>query len=149
MQTNHGSFSSWTVFVCCKRLAPQSWVFIPGGHFSSWGICKQSDLQYLQHIAVLRRTRVALQTPDTAEPGGICSFGSPVSHRVCEFYNNIDHGPNMAGAKYGMHTKSLQGPLQRLMHSEAHKTLIVGIFSRAFLSAAKSFECPFFVVVFL
>lgn len=66
----------------------------------------------------------------TEEPGGpediietadTCSFGSPISHKIFKFSNSTDHGQIRLGLNMG-HLLSLQGPLQRLMHSEAHKT---------------------------
>lgn len=45
-------------------------------------------------------------TKDITETADTCSFGSPISHEVCKFSFSTDHGPNMAGAKYGTLTVS-------------------------------------------
>lgn len=52
---------------------------------------------------------------DIIELSGTCSFGSPISHRICKLSNNTDNGPNMAGAKYGTHTASPRTTTE-LMH---------------------------------
>jgi len=91
---------------------------------------------------------VALKIPSITEPGGICSFGSGVFHRACKLSNNADHGTNMAGTNYGTHTESLQGPLQRLMHSETHKHMyVVLIVQKHFQVQQNLLSAIFFVVV--
>lgn len=73
-------------------------VILVSEEFLSRGIYSICNLQLF--------TKEPESPKDIIETADTCSFGSPISHKICKFSNSIDHGPNMVGAKYGTLTVS-------------------------------------------